>query len=82
MKEAEEVVEEEFEELGDEESKLIDLDGKLKIEEAGFSQRTTNALINGGIKTIAGLKRLSPLKIEEIKGLGKKGIDEIKDKLK
>ncbi len=81
-KEAEEVVEEEFEELGDEESKLIDLDGKLKIEEAGFSQRTTNALINGGIKTIAGLKRLSPLKIEEIKGLGKKGIDEIKDKLK
>lgn len=81
-KETEEVPEEEFEELGDGESKLIDLDGKLKIEEAGFSPRTTNALINGGIKTIAGLKRLSPLKIEEIKGLGKKGIDEIKDKLK
>jgi DNA-directed RNA polymerase alpha subunit len=36
--------------------------------------------LNAGIKTIAGLKRLSPLKLEEIKGLGKKGIEEIKDK--
>lgn len=59
----------------------VSFKGKLKIEEAGFSPRTTNALVNAGIKTIAGLKRLSTLKIEEIKGLGKKGIDEIKDKL-
>jgi DNA-directed RNA polymerase subunit alpha len=56
-------------------------DGKMKIEDAGFSPRTTNALVNGGIKTVAGLKRLSPLKIEEIKGLGKKGIEEIKARL-
>ena len=59
----------------------VSFEGKLKIEEAGFTPRTTNALVNAGIKTIAGLKRLSTLKIEEIKGLGKKGIDEIKDKL-
>ncbi len=70
----EEIVEEEVEE------KSV-LDGKTKIEEANFSQRTTNALLNSGIKTIAGLKRLSPLKLEEIKGLGKKGIDEINEKL-
>jgi len=57
------------------------IEGKTKIEEANFSQRTSNALLNAGIKTIAGLKRLSPLKLEEIKGLGKKGIDEIKEKL-
>ncbi|MFA4996375.1 MAG: DNA-directed RNA polymerase subunit alpha [Patescibacteria group bacterium] len=76
-----EVVPEEVEE-SDEEEKEISLEGKMKVEEAGFSPRTTNALINSGIKTIAGLKRLSSLKIEEIKGLGKKGVDEIKDKLK
>ena len=40
------------------------LDGKTKIEDSNFSPRTTNALVNAGIKTIAGLKRLSPLKLE------------------
>lgn len=74
-------IETEMEEIGEEGDENISLEGKMKIEEAGFSPRTTNALINAGIKTIAGLKRLSPLKIEEIKGLGKKGIDEIKEKM-
>lgn len=67
---------------GDGEIEPLNIEGKMKVEEAGFSPRTTNALVNGGIKTIAGLKRLSDLKIEEIKGLGKKGIDEIKDKIR
>jgi DNA-directed RNA polymerase subunit alpha len=53
------------------------IDGKTKIEDLDLSPRTINALINSGIKTFGGLKRLSPLKIEEIKGLGKKGIEEI-----
>lgn len=57
-------------------------DGKTKIEDAEFSPRTTNALLNSGVKTVAGLKRLSALKLEEIKGLGKKGIEEINDRLK
>lgn len=74
-----EAKEEETEEI--EEVEEVSLEGKMKIEDAGFSPRTTNALLNAGIKTIAGLKRLSPLKIEEIKGLGKKGIDEIKERL-
>jgi len=77
-----EPVEEELAEDGEGETEIANMDGKMKIEEANFSSRTTNALINSGIKTIAGLKRLSPLKIEEIKGLGKKGIDEIKEKIK
>jgi len=53
------------------------IDSKVKVEELSLSQRTTNALVNAGIKTFGGLKRLTPLKLEEIKGLGRKGIDEI-----
>lgn len=55
------------------------VDSKTKTENLGLSPRTTNALVNAGIKTLGGLKRLSDLKIEEIKGLGKKGVDEIKE---
>lgn len=58
------------------------VDNKVKIEDAGFSPRTMNALLNAGVKTIAGLKRLSALKIEEIKGLGKKGILEVEEVMK
>lgn len=55
------------------------LDPKTKIEDIGLTPRTANALVNAGIKTLAGLSRLSDLKLSEIKGLGKKGIDEIKE---
>jgi DNA-directed RNA polymerase subunit alpha len=55
-----------------------EVDGKTKVEDLNLSSRTTNALLNSGIKTFGGLKRLTPLKVEEIKGLGKKGIEEIK----
>lgn len=55
------------------------IDNKTKIEDLNFSSRTYNALTSSGIKTVGGLKRLSPLKLEEIKGLGKKSIDEIKN---
>lgn len=58
-----------------------EIEGKTRIEDANFLPRTTNALLNAGIKTIAGLRRLPDIKLEEIKGLGKKGITEIKDKL-
>ena len=54
------------------------IDPKTKIEDTGLTPRTANALINAGIKTLAGLQRLSDLKLSEIKGLGKKGIEEIK----
>lgn len=67
--------------IEDEAEKSDSFDGKTKIEDADFSPRTTNALLNAGIKTIAGLKRLSVLKLEEIKGLGKKGIEEINERL-
>lgn len=54
------------------------IDPKTKIEDIGLTPRTANALVNAGIKTLAGLQRLSDLKLSEVKGLGKKGIDEIK----
>ena len=57
------------------------IDGKIKIEDIGFSPRTKNALLNAGVKTLAGLQRLSDLKLSEIKGLGQKGITEIKQKV-
>jgi len=63
------------------EDTVEEINGKTKVEEAGFSPRTTNALITAGIKTVAGLKRLSDLKLSEIKGLGQKGVNEIKEKL-
>jgi len=54
------------------------IDPKTKITDLNLSSRTLNALLNSGIKTIGGLRRLSELKLSEIKGLGSKGMDEIK----
>lgn len=51
---------------------------KTKIEQAGLSSRTANALLTAGYKTVSGLMRLSELKLEGIKGLGSKGLDEVK----
>lgn len=55
------------------------IDPKTKVEDTTLSQRTSNALLNAGIKTVAGMSRLSDLKLSEVKGLGAKGVTEIKD---
>lgn len=57
---------------------LHSLDSKTKIEDTGLSGRTTHALTTAGYKTLAGLKRLSDIKLQGIKGLGSKGIEEVK----
>lgn len=64
-------------ETAETETDVDNVDSKTKVEDLKLSPRTTNALLNAGIKTFGGLKRLSTLKVEEIKGLGKKGVDEI-----
>jgi len=43
----------------------------------GFSTRTSNALINNGIKTLAHLLKCKKEKLQQIKGLGNKSLEEI-----
>jgi DNA-directed RNA polymerase subunit alpha len=57
---------------------LHTLDPKTKIEDSGLSGRTAHALLAAGYKTLSGLKRLSDIKLQSIKGLGAKGVDEVK----
>lgn len=73
-----EPVEEEEEEVEEIPADLPDVTPKTKIEDAGLSSRTTNALLAAGYKTLSGLIRLSDIKLESIKGLGSKGLDEVK----
>jgi DNA-directed RNA polymerase subunit alpha len=54
------------------------LDPKTRIEDSGLSGRTANALLAAGYKTLSGLKRLSEIKLQSIKGLGAKGVDEVR----
>ena len=49
------------------------------IEELGLSQRTTNALINNGVKTLKQLIDTSHDQLKEFKGFGQKAFDEIQD---
>lgn len=51
---------------------------KTRIENLGFSQRTTNALTNANIRTVGGLARKREVDLGNIEGLGPKSIDEIR----
>ena len=54
---------------------------KTRIETLGMSQRTTNALAGANIRTVGGLVRKKEADVENIEGLGPKGIQEIKKAL-
>ncbi len=54
---------------------------KIKLDTLKFSSRTLNALREAGIKTVGGLSRKKVESLEEIEGLGEKGIHEIKKAL-
>ncbi len=54
---------------------------KTRIETLGMSQRTTNALAGANIRTVGGLVRKKEVDIENVEGLGPKGIQEIKKAL-
>jgi DNA-directed RNA polymerase subunit alpha len=51
---------------------------KTRIETLGLSQRTTNALTRANIRTVGGLARKKEADLDNIEGLGPKGILEIK----
>lgn len=70
--------------LSDDIEEKIDTDvplAKVKIEELGFSTRTENSLITGGVKTLAGLVKKSEEDLKEMGGLGEKAIEEVKELL-
>jgi DNA-directed RNA polymerase subunit alpha len=77
FKEPEVEVEEEKAEV--EESKESDAEFlKTRIETLDLSVRTINALSNGNIRTVGGLARKKEKDLDDIEGLGAKGIQEIK----
>ena len=47
------------------------------IEILGFSPRTLNALINGGIGSIEQLSKCSQAKLSNLRGFGKKALNEV-----
>ncbi len=52
---------------------------KTRIESLDISQRTINALIEANIRTIGGLIRKKEKDLLDIDGMGKKGLDELKE---
>jgi len=54
---------------------------KMPVEELDLSQRTLNALLANGIKTVGGILKLTPGKYKELKGLGSVAQTEIAEKL-
>ena len=54
---------------------------KTRIETLGLSQRTSNALSSANLRTVGGLVRKKEIDIENIEGLGPKGIQEIRKAL-
>ena len=55
---------------------------EIKIEDLDVSTRTSNSLSDSNIKTVAGILKKSEKDILELKGIGKKGLKEIKKALK
>lgn len=53
----------------------------VSVEDLGLSARTSNALINNGIKVVRDLVMLSEADLKELKGFGTKAFDEVKEKL-
>ena len=77
FKEPEVIVKEKKEEVDD--SKETDSEFlKTRIETLDLSARTINALSNGNIRTVGGLARKKEKDLDDIEGLGSKGIQEIK----
>jgi DNA-directed RNA polymerase subunit alpha len=54
----------------------------ILIDDLDLSARTKKALINNGIKTLAGLLRYREEKLSTLEGLGEKSVEEVKQVLK
>jgi len=56
--------------------------GKMKVDDLKISSRTSKSLIEAGIKTASGLAKKTEESLKEVKGLGGRGIEEVKKALK
>jgi len=65
----------------EEESKKPQQETYTQIEILGFSPRTLNALINGGIGSIEQLSKCTESKLSNLRGFGKKALTEVTDAL-
>jgi len=54
---------------------------KTKLDEIGLSTRTASALMDNGIKSVAGLTRKSADQLKELDGIGDKAVTEIEEAL-
>lgn len=54
---------------------------EILVEEINLSPRTTNALLNNDIKSIADILKLSENELRTLKGFGSKAYDEVKEKI-
>ena len=57
-------------------------DLEFEIDKLELSSRTRNSLVEAGITKIADLKKKNETELSEIRGLGPKGLEEIKEKTK
>jgi len=55
--------------------------GDILIEEVNLSPRTTNALLNNDIKSVADILKLTDGELKTLKGFGSKAYDEVREKL-
>jgi DNA-directed RNA polymerase subunit alpha len=53
----------------------------MKVEELELSARTTSALTEGGVKSVAGLIRKTGSSLQELDGIGDKALEEITEAL-
>ncbi len=65
----------------EEEAKKPQQESYTPIEILGFSPRTLNALINGGIGSIEQLSKCTESKLSNLRGFGKKALTEVKEAL-
>lgn len=66
----------------EEEKKKPKQESYTPIEILGFSPRTLNSLINGGIGSIEQLTKCTPSKLANLRGFGKKALTEVEAALK
>ena len=57
-------------------------DLEFEIDKLELSSRTRNSLVEAGITKVADLKKKNETELSEIRGLGPKGLEEIKEKTK